>query len=237
MTMDAKSILKELRSLGRESTRRVLLNHGAKEPCYGVRIADLKPIQRRIKKDYELALALYDSGVYDAMYLAGLVADDARMTKGDLQRWVRKAQGGCLAGTTVASVAAESAHGWELALRWIDSPKEHVAEAGWSTLSMLVALKPDDQLDPEQLRQLMGRVKREIGCAPNAARYAMNQFLISVGCYVESLTALAIETGETLGLVEVDMGDTACKVPFAPDYIRKVKQRGTIGRKRKTVKC
>jgi hypothetical protein len=33
------------------------------------------------------------------------------------------------------------------------------------------------------------------------------------------------------------MGDTACKVPFAPDYIRKVNQRGAIGKKRKTAKC
>ena len=35
----------------------------------------------------------------------------------------------------------------------------------------------------------------------------------------------------------VDMGDTACKVPFIPDYIRKVEARGTIGKKRKTVRC
>jgi hypothetical protein len=39
------------------------------------------------------------------------------------------------------------------------------------------------------------------------------------------------------GLVEVDMGNTACKVPFAPDYIQKVKDRGTIGKKRKSARC
>lgn len=32
------------------------------------------------------------------------------------------------------------------------------------------------------------------------------------------------------------MGDTACKVPFAPDYI-KVQDRGVIGKKKKTAKC
>ena len=35
----------------------------------------------------------------------------------------------------------------------------------------------------------------------------------------------------------VDKGGTACKVPFAPEYIRKVQERGSIGKKRKTVKC
>lgn len=235
--MDAQTILSELKALGRASTKRVLLSHGAKEPCYGVRIGDLKPIQKRIKQHYRLALALYDTGVYDAMYLAGLIADDARMTKRDLERWVQQATGGCLAGTTVASVAAGSPHGWELALHWIESPKEHIAEAGWSTLSLLVALKADAELDLTGLRKLVGRVQRQIMRAPNAVRYAMNQFLISVGCYVKPLTSLAIETGEAIGRVEIDMGATACKVPFAPDYIRKVEQRGSIGRKRKTVKC
>lgn len=51
------------------------------------------------------------------------------------------------------------------------------------------------------------------------------------------LTDQALKTAERIGPVEVDMGDTACKVPFAPDYIRKIQQRGAVGKKRKTVKC
>jgi len=35
----------------------------------------------------------------------------------------------------------------------------------------------------------------------------------------------------------VDVGGTACKVPHAPEYIRKVQARGAIGKKRKTAKC
>ena len=90
--MTAKEILEEIKPLGRESYKRMLFNnYGVKEPCFGVKIGDLKKIQKRIKKDYQLALDLYDTGNYDAMYLAGLIADDARMTKKDLQRWVEKA--------------------------------------------------------------------------------------------------------------------------------------------------
>ena len=65
----------------------------------------------------------------------------------------------------------------------------------------------------------------------------MNHFVIAVGSYVAPLTELALQTGEKIGKVEVDVGDTACCVPYSPDYIRKVQQRGTIGKKRKTVKC
>ena len=92
--MTAEEILDELRALGAESIKKVLRNHGVQEPFFGVKIGDMKNIQKRIKKDYQLALDLYDTGNYDAMYLAGLVADDARMTRKDLNRWVKTAKGG-----------------------------------------------------------------------------------------------------------------------------------------------
>src|SRR6188472_4433679 len=119
--MTADEIVQEIKPLGRDSYKKVLLNHGIQEPIFGVKIEDLKKIQKRIKKDYKLALDLYDTGIYDAMYLAGLIADDEKMTKKDLQRWVEKAYGGGLPGSTVPWVAAGSPHGRELALEWIES--------------------------------------------------------------------------------------------------------------------
>ena len=65
----------------------------------------------------------------------------------------------------------------------------------------------------------------------------MNAFVIAVGAYVHPLTALALETAETIGPVHVDLATGGCKVPFAPDYIRKIENRGTIGKKRKSAKC
>jgi hypothetical protein len=46
----------------------VLRNHGIPDPMFGVKAEDLKKIQRRVKKDYRLALDLYDTGIYDALY-------------------------------------------------------------------------------------------------------------------------------------------------------------------------
>ena len=71
----ADEVVAELKTLGSESNKKVLVRHGAREPFYGVKIEDLKKIQKRIKKDHDLALALYDTGISDAMYLAGLIAD------------------------------------------------------------------------------------------------------------------------------------------------------------------
>lgn len=236
--MNAQDILAELKPLGRESYRRMLFkNYGVKEPCFGVPIGALKKFQKRIKQDYQLALDLYDTGNYDAMYLAGLIADDARMTKRDLQRWVDRAYAGSLPGATVPWVAAGSPHGYEMARRWIESDKPLVACAGWTTLSGLASIKDDGELDLPELKRLLARIQKTIHQEPDAVRYGMNGFIIAVGCYVKALTELALQVGEQIGPVTADLGDNNCQVPFAPDYIRKVQKRGTIGKKRKTVKC
>jgi 3-methyladenine DNA glycosylase AlkD len=233
----ARAILDELKPLGSESYKKTLMRHGIREPLYGVKIEHLKKIQKRVKKDYQLALDLYDTGVYDAMYLAGLIADERRMTRKDLERWLARATSPAVCDHTIPWVAAESAHGRELALEWIDSKDAGAASAGWQTLSGLVALEPDDELDLKELKRLLGRVAKTIHASPDRVRYAMNSFVIAVGTYVAPLNDDAIAAAKKIGTVEVDMGDTACQVPDATAYIEKVRQRGTIGKKRKTVRC
>lgn len=235
--MTATEIVEELKSLGNDGYKKVMANHGVREPYYGVKIEDLKKIQKRIKMDYKLALELYDTGISDAMYLAGLIADDARMTRKDLQRWVKKAYCPLHFGSTVPWVAAGSPHGWELALEWIDARQEEVAAAGWATLSSLVAIKEDEELNLDELTKLLDRVRRTIHDQQNRVRYAMNGFVIAVGSYVRDLKDLAIKTAGAVGEVQVEMNGTACKVPDAVEYIKKVEKRGTIGKKRKSAKC
>src|SRR5690349_7717244 len=138
--MRSKEILEELKALGSETTKKTLVRHGAPEPFYGVKIEDMKKLikQIKVKKDYQLAIELYDTGVSDAMYMAGLIADENKMSREDLQKWAEKASWSMISEYTVPWVTAESPHGWEMALEWIDSPKENIAAAGWSTLSGLV---------------------------------------------------------------------------------------------------
>jgi 3-methyladenine DNA glycosylase AlkD len=235
--MTAKEIVEELRTHGSESIKKVLRNHGVQEPFFGVKIGDMKNIEKRIKKDYQLALDLYDTGKYDAMYLAGLVADDAKMTKADVNHWVKKANGGALASATVPWVAAGSNHEYQLAREWIESEKENMAVAGWTTLSNVVAMKDDKDLDLAGRKRLLARVQETIHQEPDSHRYAMNGFLIALGTYVRGLGDPVLQAAAKVGEVCVDMGNTACKVPNALKYIHEAREKGAVGKKRKTVIC
>jgi 3-methyladenine DNA glycosylase AlkD len=235
--MTVQQIMIDLEKLGSPNIKKVLLQHGIREPFFGVRIGDMKPIRKKIKVDYQLAKDLYSTGNADAQYLAGLIADDGKMTKADLQTWVRQALSQNISEYTVPWVTAGSPNGYELAKEWIDSPKEHIAAAGWSTLANLVAFQPDEKLDLSGLKTLLARAVKDIHSAPNRARYTMNNFVICVGSYVNPLVAEAIAAAKKIGPVTVDVSGTACKIPVATEYIQKAKDKGSPGKKKKTVKC
>jgi 3-methyladenine DNA glycosylase AlkD len=197
--MTAKEIIEQLQPLGSEGYRRILLNHGVKDPILGVKIEELKKIQKKVKKDYQLAKELYDTGIYDAMYLAGLIADEMKMTKKDLRHWQKNATSGALCSYTVAWVAAEGPHGWDLAMEWIDSKEPAAVETGWATLSSLVAVKEDKDLNVAAIKKLLQRVEKAIHDQPDRVRYVMNGFVIAAGAYVKALTDAALQTGGTIG--------------------------------------
>ena len=234
--MTATEVVAELKKLGTEQTKKMWMTHGAQEPCLGVKVEDMKKIQKRVKMDYALALELYDTGIADAMYLAGLIADDAKMTRKDLQKWVENATCGWVGEYTVPWVASSSPHGREVALKWIDSKDEAIASSGWATYSSLVAIKQDADLDLAEIKTLLQRVAKSIHQQPNRVRYVMNGFVIAVACYVKPLHKLALETAKGIGKVAVDLAGS-CKIPYAPDQIKKFEARSAIGKKRKSPKC
>ena len=236
--MTSEDILKQLAAAGQPSIKNVLLKHGIKEPLYGVKIEEMKKMQKSIKADqHPLALKLYKSGIYDAMYMAGLMADPEKMSAKELQEWVQSATAPVLYETTVAALAAESRHGLDLAKKWITSTEEGIASAGWATLANIVSIKDDSELDIPQLKDLLKKVAQSINSSPNRVKSAMNGFMISVGIYVKALNETAKQTALKIGKVAVDVGDTACKVPYAIDYIAKAESNNSIGKKKKTARC
>lgn len=233
--MDLSAVLKELESYGDERTKNTFIKHGAQEPFFGVKVGDLKKILKKTKKNHALSLALYETGNSDAMYLAGLMADEKQISKDDLNRWIEAAYWYYLSEYAVPWVAAETQYGFELGLEWIRSEKENVAAAGWSTLSNYASI--NDTLDLNVYSSLLDEVEKTIHDAKNRVKYTMNGFVIAVGSFIPELTEKSKKIAAKIGKVSVFMGETSCKVPLAKDYITKIESQGRLGKKRKTARC
>jgi 3-methyladenine DNA glycosylase AlkD len=235
MTVD--DVMEELARLGTESTKKTHMRHGAPEPLFGVRIGDMKPLIKKLKGQQEIALELYATKNSDAMYLAGLLADGAKMTRKQLDQWANAATWHMIAGYTVPWVTSDNPKAVEIACKWTESKKELVAVAGWSTLASVASVIPDEDLPIEDFSNWLDRCVSTIHASANRVRYAMNGFVISVGTYVAPLGKQSIEVARKIGKVEVDMGQTDCKIPDAENYILKCRSGKTVAPKRKTCRC
>jgi 3-methyladenine DNA glycosylase AlkD len=233
------SIMAELKSKGKESTRKIYARHGMTlQRVFGVSVAELKAIAKTIKGQQALASALYEIGNMDAMYLAGMVLDGAKVERERLNAWAESAAGLQMIGEyTIPWLAVEHPQGRGLALEWIGLKEEHMAASGWCTYSGLLATTSDEKLDLKEIEGLLATVVKKIDGAPNRVRYTMNSFVIAVGSYVKPLIKQAKATAMKIGVVTVEMGETACKVPLALEYIEKAEASGKVGVKKKTIRC
>lgn len=220
--MTFEEIIQFLEEHGTEQNRRIYRNHGVVGEVYGVKVADLKVVQKKVKKNHELSLQLYATGNYDAMYLAGLIADEEKMSKQELDRWMTGVDNHLIPTYAVAPVAAKSSYGLELARKWMRSKDEFVVAGGYATYIAMINKKSKEELDLIEIEEILDHIVEVIHQERNQVRYQMNAFVIAAGGYIPSLANKARDYGNTIGKVEVNMGNTACKVPLITPYIDKM---------------
>lgn len=235
--MELQQIMDELRALGRPQTKKTYLNHGAREPLFGVTTGAMKPLAKRIGRNYALSMALYATGNYDAAYLAGMIADTKAMREEDFETWMETAYCSMMSDWVVAVTLAETDFAQAVADRWITSGKDLYQSAGWSCYCWLLGVRPDREFDRDKLLGMLEQVEKTIHTRPDRTRYAMNDFVIAVGVSYLPLHAEAVQAAERIGAVHVDMGKTSCKVPLASAHIQKAADKGRLGFKRRGVRC
>ena len=189
-------IMSELKKKGSAQTRKIYANHGASDNLFGVKVADMKVIAKKIKGDQELALQLYDTGNLDAMYLAGIVADGTQMSRKQLDDWAKASDWYMISEYTVPGVAHESEYAHALAKKWIKSKSENIASAGWSTYAGIMATRPDNELDLTEIKSMLKEIESKIHKAKNRVRYTMNGFVIATGSFVKPLLKQAMSNGQ-----------------------------------------
>jgi DNA alkylation repair enzyme len=234
--MSLEEVMVELENLATPRTKKTYISQGAKEPLYGVASGALKPIAKKLKDNQEMAEALYSTGNYDAMYLAGMIADVKQMTKDDFHRWIQSAYFYMISDFIVAVTLSETEFAQDVADEFINSQVDLHMSAGWSTYEWLLGSRKDHEFDSNKINKMLEKIELEIKQAPLNTRNAMRRFVIAVGvsympCHTEAL-------------------ETACKInPFLKTLnnkragsdpvlaIQKEIEKGRIGFKRNYVRC
>jgi len=229
--------MRELEALGTPHTKKNYLSRGVREPLFGVATGAMKPLKKQIGVDQALADELWDTGNYDAMYFAGMIADVRVMTESDFDRWIDGAYGPMLSDFVVAVTLAESDLAQPVANRWIRSGDENRASAGWACYECLLGWRPDGYFEPETVRVLLELAATTIHAASPRLKRAMSNFIVAVGVSYQPLHDEALRTAEDIGVVEVVSNGKVTPLARAAEQIRKAAEKGRIGFKRRAVRC
>lgn len=227
--MELDEVMAALEAEGSEQTRTIYGRHGATEPMFGVSHGALAKLERTIKVDHELALALWETGNHDARMLAAKVADPEEFTAKLADAWARDADNYMAAGA-VADVVGQSTIARSRSDVWRERKGEWVASAGWGLVARTCECEDDWSI--ADLRGLLRQIEGEIHDRPNRVRHEMNMAVIAIALRNAALQRLAMSAAKRIGPVVVDHGETDCTTPTATDYIEK-----TVGyRQRKAVR-
>lgn len=237
MSEKLDSVMQELEALGTEHTKKSYLSRGVREPLFGVATGAMKPLKKRIGVDQALADELWDTGNYDAMYFAGMIADVAVMTETDFDRWIESAYSSMLSAFVVAATLAESDLAQQIGGRWIRSGDENRASAGWACYEWLLGWRPDSYFDSQTVHELLELAAATIHEAPPRVARAMNGFIVAAGVSYQPLHEEALQTAEAIGVVEVVSNGETVRLGSAAEQIRKAVDKGRLGFKRRAVRC
>lgn len=216
--LSLREVMSALEKAGSAQTRKTYARHGAREPMFGVSFADLKTLMKRIKVDQELALALWNTGNFDARNLAVKIADPSAMSPAVLDAWASEGAARSCHGH-LAQLAAEGPHAKSRAETWLGSGSETRRRFGW-LLAGAMAMR-DEGIPWNWFAARLATIEKAIHAAPNSEREAMNSALIAFGCRDEAARKAALAAARRIGPLTVDHGDTACKTPDAAAYIEK----------------
>ncbi len=214
--MNLNSALRELKRRGTAQNRKVYRRHGVGENMYGVSLADLRLLAKQIKTNQDLALQLWATGNHDAQVLATLITDPTQFDAQTLDVWAKDLNDYVIADQ-FAGLVARTSYRQKKAEKWHKARSEWIGRAGWNLIGQLALHEPT--LPDSYFEPYLIEIETGIHQQKNRVREAMNNALIAIGVRNAALQEKALSVAQTIGLVEIDHGETNCKTPNAAEYI------------------
>jgi 3-methyladenine DNA glycosylase AlkD len=219
--MTLEETLSQLEALGTDKMRAQNSKHGAGDKQFGVRLGDIRVLSKKLKKNHELAMALWGTDNIDARLLAILLIQPKTLSADEMDRMVRSVTFVQVADWLNAYVVKQHPDKETLRQGWMATDDPMAARAGWSLTTGRVVKSPDG-LD---LPGLLDRIESEMGTAAPEVQWTMNCCLAELGIHFSDHRKRALAIGETLGVYRDYPVSKGCTSPFAPIWINEMVRR------------
>ena len=135
---DVQAALASLKQMSTQRDRENLARFGiTATKAYGVSMANVQALAKRLGRSHGLADALWKTGWYEARLLTAFVDDPARVTSAQMDRWCRDFDNWGICDTICFHLFDRTPHAYRKVAAWKDKRGEFQKRAAFALLASL----------------------------------------------------------------------------------------------------
>ena len=162
----------------------------------GVSLPQLRKVAKQIKKDHQLALDLWDTGIHECRVMASLVDDPKLVTPQQMDKWVADFYSWDVCDQVCGNLFDRTPFAFEKALEYSKSEKEYIKRAGFVLMAEFAV--HDKKAGNELFINFFPVIEREAWDGRNFVKKAVNWALRQMGKRNKMLHCMAIQSAERI---------------------------------------
>jgi len=166
------------------------------DKAFGVSMASMKALAKRIGKDHALAATLWDTGWYEARMLACMIDEPALVTPLQMDRWCKDFDNWAICDTVCFNLFDRTPHAWSKVHAWSKKRDEFQKRTAFALLWSLTV--HDKLATDDAFREGLLLVERAADDDRHFVKKAVNMALRAVGKRNAQLRASTVEVATRL---------------------------------------
>lgn len=223
---DVESIIRTLKRLGTKKTRDGMARYAiTSDKAFGVTVGQLRQLGKRLGKNHDLALALWDTGWYEARMLAGFVGEPDRVTPALMDRWCRDFDNWAICDHTCFHLFDRTSHAFRKVEQWAKRRNEFEKRAAFALLASLGV--HDKHATDDAFARCLPLIEAAATDDRNFVKKGVNWALRVIGRRSKGLNETAVKLSQKLSTSDNAaarwIGKDALRELTGPVVVRKLK--------------
>ncbi len=170
------------------------------EKVFGLGMPDIVALAKRIGKDHDMALALWDTGIYDARVLAAVVDEPMKVTREQMEKWALDFDNWGVCDNACMHLFDRAPCAWEVVPDWCRRSEEFVRRAGFAIIASLTI--HDKRSEDERFLALLPLIREASTDERPMVRKAVNWALRQIGKRDTELNKAAIAEAKAIKAIQ-----------------------------------
>lgn len=197
LSMTTKQIITELKNHSNPKDREGMARFGINlKHALGVRVPVMRSLAKKIGKNHQIALELWQTKIHEARILASMIDDPKEVSGKQMEQWVKEFNSWDSCDQCCMNLFDKLPVAWKKAIEWANRKEEFVRRAGFALMACLAW--HDKQAKDKDFEKFFSVIKKYATDERNFVKKAVNWALRQIGKRNANLKIKAIKMAEEI---------------------------------------